>query len=402
MNFMIIEIIIALLIGVILGTFTGLTPGIHINLVSIIVIESALITSNINPLAIMVFIVAMSITHTFVDFIPSIYLGAPNEDTALSTMPGHRMLLKGNGHKAVLLTIIGSSLGSLIFILITPLFFLFISTIYPFFQNMMAWILIWISILMILNEKNSKIFALIIFILSGFIGIATLNLTINQPLLPLLSGLFGSSTLIYSINQHTKIPKQKITPIKLNKKDLVKPTISTSIITPIFSFLPGLGSSQAAIVSSQIFKQTQEQFLILLGSINTFVMSASFLVLYLIDKARTGSAAAISQIPNFALSPQSIIILYIAIILSSLIAIPITINISKIFSKNIHKIDYSKISFATLIILTIIVLYFSGLIGFIVFITSTILGITCTLFNVRKGFLMGSLLIPTILFYLPI
>ena len=46
-----------------------------------------------SPIALIIFIVAMSITQSFVDFIPSIYLGAPDEDTVLSTMPGHNLFL---------------------------------------------------------------------------------------------------------------------------------------------------------------------------------------------------------------------------------------------------------------------------------------------------------------------
>ena len=395
-----IEYLIPLFIGIFFGIITGLTPGIHTNLIAAALVASLALFSKSPTSSLIIFIVALAVTNTFVDFIPSIYLGAPEEDTALSTMPGHQMLMYGDGHKAVVLTLIGGVIAVFSLIIITPLFILLIPKIYPFIERMMGWFLIIISILLILNEKNSKVGATIIFILSGFLGIASLNSSVEEPLLPLLTGLFGSSTLIYSIKSKTIIPEQMINKIKIDKKELIKPTITTMIVSPICSFLPGLGSSQAAIIGSQITKnQTREQFLILLGSINTLVVSVSFITLFLIQKARTGAASAISQVT--ILSNQDVIIMILTIILTTIIVFPISIWMSKIFAKNINKIDYTKISFVTLIFITIITFYFAGIFGILIFITSTILGLTCIELNIRKGFLMGCLLIPTILFYLP-
>ena len=392
---MLIELVLALMMGIIAGTFTGLTPGIHINLIAAIILS---LTGVFPPTAFLIFIVAMSVTHTFLDFIPSIFLGAPDEDTALGVLPGHEFLLKGQGHEAVLLTVIGSSISIILLILITPLFILAIPKVFPFIQRMMGFILIWISFFLVYNEKDTKLLSLIIFLLAGFLGISSMNLSSNS-LLPSLTGLFGSSTLIYSIQQKTIVPKQKIGKLILNKKELIRPAIATTLVSPIFSFLPGLGSSQAAIVSSQIIKQSKKQFLILLGSINTFVVSVSFLSLYLINKSRTGVASAIQQ--TMTITPKDLALVYIAIIISAIISVFLTIKISKIFARNIHKINYSKISLAVLILLTIVIILFSGFYGFLIFVVSTLLGLSCTYLGVRKGFLTGSLLIPTILFYLP-
>jgi len=405
---MLLEIILVILLGIIAGTITGLIPGIHINLISITLISlisSTLILTNIPIIVIIIFIISMAITHTFIDFIPSIYLGAPDEDTILSTMPGHDFLLKGRAHEAVLLTLIGSVISIILLIIIIPFFFFLIPKTYPFIQKMMSWILIWTSVFLISKEKNSKLLALIIFILAGFLGIASLNLPINQPLLPLLTGLFGSSTLIYSISQKTKIPKQKTGKPILLKKQLIRPAITTTLISPICSFLPGLGSSQAAIIGSSIIKQSKKQFFILLGSINTLVMITSFATIYLIDKARTGTAAAIQTLTNFSqlLNQQPINLAYIilSIILTATISIFITIKISKITAQNILKLNYSKISIIILFFLTTITIYFTNILGLLVFITSTLLGLTSIYLGVRRGHLMGVLLIPTIIFYLP-
>jgi putative membrane protein len=395
------ELILALIIGIIAGVITGIIPGIHTNLVSAFLVSISFTLLNIfSPLALAIFIIAMSITNSFIDFIPSIYLGAPEEDTALTTLPGHRFLLEGKGHEAVKLALIGSILG-IILLFFTALAIFFI--VYPFdafLQKMMGWILIGICIFLVMENPTSKFLATTIFILSGFLGIASLNLNITQPLLPLLTGLFGTSTIIFSISQKTKVPEQEISEVKLNKNILTKPSIATILISPLCGFLPGLGSSQATIIGSKIFKKiSEEQFLILNGAINSSIMALSFFVLYLTEKSRTGSAAAISQF--LTITPQILFCLLITIIVTSVVSYFLAINISKIFAKNISRIDYGKTSWFILIFLIITVFLISGFLGMLVLTTATFLGLTAQYYGIRKGLLMGCLLVPTILFYLP-
>jgi len=343
----------------------------------------------------------MAITHTFLDFIPSIFLGAPDEDTGLGVLPGHELLIHGEGHRAIKLTILGSTIAIISLIIIVPTFIIAMPKIYPLLQRMMAFFLIWIAIFLIYSEKESKTKAIIIFILAGFLGLSPLNLNIQQPLLPLLTGLFGTSTIIHSIKSKTIIPKQDIGKLDIDKKEIIKPTLATILVSPICSFFPGLGSSQAAIIGSEITgKLNREQFLILLGSVNTLVMAISFVTLFLFQKSRTGAAFAMSQITQ--LSKTNLWTILTTILISAIIAIPLTLLISKTVSKHIHKINYTKISYIILIFLIIIITYFSGIFGLITLTVATLLGLTAIEWRTRRSFLMGAILIPTIIFYLPL
>src|SRR3989344_3753205 len=152
---MLIQLTFFLFAGILFGTLTGLSPGIHINLVGAILVSlSTSLLSPILPIYLIVFIVAMSITHTFVDFIPSIFLGAPDDaDTGLSTLPGHELLKEGRGYEAIMLSNYGSLIAILILILLfIPLIFI-IPKIYPFLTKFMAFILIFFSLTLILFEK---------------------------------------------------------------------------------------------------------------------------------------------------------------------------------------------------------------------------------------------------------
>jgi putative membrane protein len=396
---MLIQIILFLALGILIGTFTGLIPGIHINLIGVFIISlSSTILFNLNPIYIIVFISAMAITHTFIDFIPSIFLGCPDTDTELSILPGHELLKKGQGYNAILLSAYGSLAAVFILILIAFPSTILIPKFFELIKEIIPLILIGISLILIfLEKKKSKAF--FVFIISGMLGLSVLNLeNIREPLLPLLSGLFGSSMLIASIKNKLEIPKQEITKTYLEKSKFIKSLFGSLIASPLCSFFPGLGSGQAAIIGNTITnpKQNDKQgFLILLGATNTLVMGFSFISLYAISKTRTGAAVAIQEIIG-NLNPSLLILILAVILISGIISFFLTKNLAKFFSQKITKFNYTKISIGTLIFLILIITLVSGFLGLLVFAVSTITGLYCISLGVRRTQMMGCLLLPVI------
>ena len=401
---MLLELVLALLLGIVAGTIAGLLPGVHSNLIAVFLVStSVLFIPYFPPIVLVVFIVAMATCQSFLDFIPSIFLGAPDEDSVLSVLPGHEMLIKGKGYEAVIYTLYRSIIAIPIILLLSPLFVLFLPSIFSYLQLIMFFILLSSSLYLIFREKTNKIWALIVFLLSGFLGIATLNLNLQESLLPLLTGLFGSSSLITSIMKKTKLPEQeikKLREIKVSKGELGKISLASILSAPLCSFLPALGSSQAAVIGLDIIGETnQKQFLILLGSLNTIVMGLSFVTLYSIQKSRTGSAVAISKLLQISFSDLFIILF--AILFAGILAFFLTIFIAKFFAGKISHLNYNKLSIFILLFLSAVVLFFSGFLGFLIFITATFTGLIAILIGVRRTNLMGSLMLPTILFYAP-
>lgn len=403
---MLLELAIALICGLAVGTATGLLPGIHINLVSAFIISSlSLLLLHFSPISIAVFIVALSISHTFLDFLPSIFLGAPDE-SALSVLPGHKFLLEGKAYEAVYYSLIGCLLGIPLILIFSPIFIFILPKLFYYLKFVMLLILVTISIYMLINNKNKSL-ALFIFLLSGFLGVFTLIYPLNQPLLPLLSGLFGASSLVSSIKKKEKLKNQEITKPKLKIRDIKSPFLSSLLSVPLCSFLPALGSSQAAIISQNLQEKNQEseqnnakQFLILLGIVNLSVLALSFVTLYSISKSRTGTAVAVEEILN-NFSPSNLILIIAAIIIASLISFFIALFIAKRFSRVISKINYRKLSIAILMLLSIVVIAFSSLTGFFLYTISTFTGLLCIELGVRRTNLMGCLMLPSILLYLP-
>lgn len=392
---MFIEIIIFLTLGVFVGTFTGLIPGIHINLVGAFLVSASFL-SIINPIYLVVFIVGLTISHTFVDFIPSIFLGCPDTDSALSSLPGHKLLAEGDGYKAVMLTAYGGLYSLIIVVIFTILFLNINFEFYNSLTKIIPYILILVLFIMIFTEKK-KINTIVVILLTGILGVCVLNLpNLKEPLFPLLTGLYGSSMIFLSIKNKTVIPPQKIEKPKIK---FFKPLMGSAIASPLCGFLPGLGSGQAAVLGNSIVKTDDKGFLALVGATNIVVMAISFLAIYLISRMRTGSAVAINQLIG-EMTINLLILIIVCVIFSGIISFFITEFISRKFANKINKINYSGLSIGTLIFLSFMILVISGFLGFFVFVISTLTGIYCIKQNVKKTNMMACLIIPTIILYL--
>jgi len=394
---MLIEILLFLLLGILAGTFTGLMPGIHINLIGALLVSASVSFLFFMPgLYFVVFITSMAITHTFVDFIPSVFLGCPDTDTELSVLPGHELLKEGKGHAAVMLTAYGGLAAIILTMILAFPLIVLVKKIYPMAQAFIPWILIFVSLIMVFLEKK-KFYSLLAYSLAGILGLIVLNLeNLNQPLLPLLTGLFGASSLIFSIKTKTQIPEQTL---EQEKTSFRKPILGALIASPLCGFLPGLGSGQAAILGNTISKTDRKGFLVLLGATNTLVMAFSFLSLYAILKTRTGAAAAIKELIGIPSEKILILILIVALI-SGIISFFLTKKLSAFFSKKMNRINYTKLSVSTLIVLVAVVFLISGFLGLLAFAISAFTGIYCISLGVRRTQMMGCLLLPTIVIYL--
>lgn len=399
---MVIEILIAILLGCLIGIITGLTPGVHINLVSLIVVSiSAYLLEFTQPLVIAIFIISVAITHTFLDAIPSIFLGAPDAETVLSVLPGHRMLLEGRGYHAVLLTLIGSLFSIILIVIFAWPVALIVQKTYPTISKFIGLILITSSAFLIFREKKSRFWAFFIFFLSGVLGIASLNMSsLKNPLLPLFSGMFGISGLIISLSEKVKIPKQEVSELKISNKKIGSAMGSCFVAGNLCSFLPALGPSQAAIIGSQLTKDLGDDgFLILVGGLNTITMGLSVIGLYIIDKARNGAIVSVSQLME-SFTITDLIICMGAMLVVAGVSTILTIKITKIFSRIMSKVNYPKVCLSIILLIIILTTLLCGPMGLLILTVSTSLGMLPPLVGIGRNHLMGSLLLPVIMYFI--
>ncbi|MCU0861499.1 MAG: tripartite tricarboxylate transporter permease, partial [Methanomassiliicoccales archaeon] len=118
------------LLGALLGSAAALVPGMHINTLSLVLLSlypavsqalswmgEVLSASLPAPILFAVILVAAATAGSFVDFLPSAFLGLPDGDTSHSMLPAHRLLLQGKGLDAVRCSALGSLLGALLALL---------------------------------------------------------------------------------------------------------------------------------------------------------------------------------------------------------------------------------------------------------------------------------------------
>jgi len=395
---MAVELLAFALAGCLLGILTGLLPGLHVNSISLIALSIPFLENDYA----MVLIASMAIVHTFVDFIPSILLGVPDNDTFLALLPGHRLLLQGKGFLAVKLTIVGGLFAGLASIALGPVFAVFVEKSAEFFSPAIPLVLAVILVAMVLAERGKrKAIALVVVVLSGLLGFLALrgNYPIQQPLFCLATGFFGASTLVDSILKKAKIGKQLETGFFIEKTRVARNSVLALLGGCFVSMMPSIGASQAAfVVRKAVGKIKTSDYLILLGGVNTSTMILSFFVLFAWGKTRTGAAAAIGQISEFGLQELSLVAAACLLAIGfGAIAADLA---AKPAVKLLQRFDYRKINFLVLGFVTVLVAAFSGFLGLAFYGIAASIGMLALNSGIKRTNTMAFLMIPTIMHYL--
>ncbi|KYK29781.1 hypothetical protein AYK20_00160 [Thermoplasmatales archaeon SG8-52-1] len=440
-------VILFCILGVITGIATGLLPGLHVNNIALILLSlsspivagfSFLFEYGISEqfilILICIYIVSTSISHTFHDVIPSTFLGAPDEDMALSVLPAHSLLLEGKGYEAVAISAMGSY-GAILFcflllypirlIIGNPLFF------YESLREIMLFVLIAISILMIGTEKAKiddftkkgkkpaiigMLFAIFVFILSGIFGIIIFQVPVDSPiglsspvLFPALAGLFGTPTLLTSLMTKPVIPKQEIFEPTLNKstkKSSVLSITTGSLGGILVSIIPGITSATGTILAMNARGESDKrQTIITLSSVNTACAFFVVVVMYIILRSRSGATLAAMELISVdewtaLLIPTNLCYFLISLLLGGTLSYFFTLKVGKIFAKRFANVPYSSIVKLTITMIVILVILFTGFVGILILIVATCIGLLPVEWGVRRSHCMGILLIPIILYFL--
>lgn len=392
------ELFIATLAGILLGLIAALMPGIHSNTISAMMLAvSPFLLVYFSPLAIAAIIISMGVCQSFLECIPSIFLGAPEADTALSVLPGHKLLLEGKGNEAVMLSAAGCFFALLLSIAFAlPTIWLF-TIVYPLIQNYIGWIIL--AVVIYLLAKERKLWALGIFLASGILGYFTLEMhALKEPLLPLLSGLFGVSTLLISMETNTKVPNQLPPKLSLDKSSI--PSTFLSAITGwLCAFLPGLGPSQGAMLTTQFSKNSGKNFLYVMGGISSANFVVSLITLYAIGKARNGAVVAMSKIIEAITANELILLLGVCLLVGG-ISVILAGKLSSIFASFVPKVNYKWLCLSVIGIMLIVTIALSGVLGMLVLFASTSMGIAANFSGIRKSNMMGCLLVPVLIYFM--
>jgi len=400
------------LAGCSLGLMTGLVPGIHVNtLASVLLILypaievglSQMVPPEYTAIGICCAIMSASVVHSFVDFVPSVFIGAPDGEDALSVLPGHRLLLAGEGMRAVRSAAVGSLIGcSAAIVLAIPVQYVMMSGLSDALEGYTKMVLLIVTFILIMNERRHLLSAILSFLLSGALGYAVMNLPIPASglfgegtlLMPMLTGLFGLPVLLESDGGHP-IPRQTD-----DGKDHVGivPGLKGVLMGAVAGWFPGITSTVGATVSATVMpERSPERFISTVASIGTVTTILSLVTLSVSGGGRSGTVIVIgdilgSSISGFATDP--FILLLMASALASLIGYRLTIMAGKLFTVMLTRIDQLLLNRCVIVFLIVMVIATTGLWGIVILICALMIGFIPVAEGMGKTTLCGCLILP--------
>ena len=399
-----LSLLLGTLAGVILGTISGLIPGLHTNTFAAVISAASV------PLA-MVFgaegicclLVSCMIVHTFLDAVPSTFIGVPDADTVLSVLPAHRLYLSGKGEEAVRISALGSLWG---FVYAMPLFAAFYFVL-PMFQNEIDWaiglVILTAAGLLIVFSKT-PFWALMMFLASGLLGVFSMRFSYfsfgvfgaGEVLLPLLTGLFGIPVLLHALRAEPAYAEQSFSGLFVSRKDTVWNTIKGTFAGAIVGWLPGFSSGTAnallAFHRSGDYESNPRGYLLSTSAANTANAVLGLAALYAVGRMRSGALAAVAEFPL-----PNIFMLLAAAGASAAAAYMLTVLFAKT-GKYIAKVNQKMLSASVLIFLIILTAVFCGPFGMMILILSTALGWIPGKLGFPRIYCMGAVMLPVMLF----
>lgn len=411
------ELVIACFIGILIGTTTGMIPGIHVNTAGAILFASSnFLLTKVSPEFLCVLMVSMSIAHALIEFVPSMLLGVPQEGTATSILPGHRMVLQGRSKEVIRIVSVGGFGAIIVTILMLPIF----SILLPFLHDVskpFTWAILLIASIYLTYSLTSNfrdfLWSSLLFVISGILGWVIFQSPISSgvTLMCVFSGLFGISTILFSLNDSSTIPHQNPfyeLNIDYNK---FKSIFAGGITGAILGFLPGFGPAQGTVIA-QAVSGTNDcddddtvNFLLATSGLNISDCLFSLIAIYIIGNPRSGIAVYMSYLIS-EMSINHLLIFIFASLLAVSVSLALSLRLGDSFSRLMGGVDYKKMSIGVIIlqivILYIFIFYYKAppLYMTLALITSTAMGMLPHYIGVGKSHLMGVLIIPAIVIYM--
>jgi putative membrane protein len=410
-----LTVVLAVTGGALAGLASGLVPGLHVNTVCVVAIA---FLPGLGPAA-AVGLAAMAAAHACSSLLPSTFLGAPGEETLLSALPAHRMLLDGKGPDAVQAGLHGGLLGLAAAVLL--------ALPYKWLLGEPGRGLVWVEesmvavlagILLLLVARESRrgaapvAWAVVVLALSATLGLLGARVAVEAwvgvpatPLLPMLSGLFGAPALLETMRARPDVPPQmpaSRAPARLRRMARWG-ALSGVAAAAATAVLPGLTSSVAAAAASAGRRDDDARpMLATLSALAMAHLVLTFVVLWLSLRARTGLAVAVQQTWSVAAwsdgaPPLALRMVLLACVAGALLGTLGTAALARPAAIWLPRLPQHLVAAAALAILVGLVALFSGWSGLGLFAVACCVGLVPLSVGLGRVHLTGCLLVPVLL-----
>jgi putative membrane protein len=426
-------LVVLTLLGLTTGMLTGLSPGLHVNNVAAFLIAAqgawvgvlAIfspqigVESETTGVLLACFLVATASSHGVFNFIPSVFLGAPTEDTALATLPGHRLLRSGQGATAVALAARGALIGTFLSVVFLVPLRVLLADPMNVAERFRPWTPLFLGAVLAAllaaewrgpNRLRRILRGGLVQALAGVLGIATLRGSVpidpSMVLFPLFSGLFGIPGLLLGlVSPSGGLPPQRLEPLRGLSREDARSALRGTLAGAAISWLPGLSGGAAATLASVGARKRvpPSQFMVVLGAVSSSTGLLSVAVLYIIHRSRSGAAAAVRLLvgtpapwtdPGFL--PASLLLLVLAAVGSTAAAAPIACHLARRVARRWSRSNPRRLAAASLFALVGLLAFTTGPVGIAVAGCATVLGFVPVRLRVHRVHLMASLLVPVL------
>ncbi len=367
--------------GILAGTLSGITPGIHVN-----TLAAFLSTMNVsNDLLLF----SMGLVHTFLDAVPSVFLGVPDEGTALGVLPAHRLVLRGRAMEVIRMSLWASSLA-LVFSL--PLLPVYLPLAHIYTPELGRLLVVLLAFVLVLTEKGVKrLYAVFVFLLSGLLGILTFRLPLSQPYYHLFTGLFGVPVLIGALNSRGPLTNDEDSSIRMGHTRFLGLSLVGTALGMMASLIPAFTASQAALIGS-LMSRDERSFLTIVFSVNTSNFLFSFVNFVETGRVRNGIVALMGPLGVGSLKLYLLAALFIAMVVL-LYGEPLASEILKLISR----LPYRWMNRSILLFLIVLSFLFDGPSGIMVLVGASLVGLLAVSLGVKRTNCMGVLMLSVIL-----
>ncbi len=380
--------LVILLLGVATGTLTGLLPGLHPNTIVFSTLPFYFSTE-VDYIVYSSFIAGLSVSHTFHDFLPAIFIGAPEAESALASLPGADMAAEGRGLEAFGYTVNGGAVSIAVFVASVPFLLLFLESLYSSLELVLPPLVLFFLFFAVFSSGSGH--AALVALLSGIFGLLAFRMPVNQNfvLLPVFSGLFAIPAIFRALESDFNFPEQQ--GYRIRESVAVRGGLVGYLSGLLSGVLPGVGPAISTTFVSPLLEESEKEFLAGMGAVNTSDILVSFTALLLIGKARSGAAVALQKItaPGYV---DSVFLLGASLVAAG-ISIPLAFLTGRRIAEFLPGLPVKAILMAVLLSILLLTGVLTGLPGFLVLGTGTFIGYSSVLVSSRRA-CMAVLMLP--------
>ncbi|WP_276300790.1 tripartite tricarboxylate transporter permease [Halorussus lipolyticus] len=387
--------------GIALGTLSGLTPGLHVN-------NLALLLASVAPAVpgparlVGAAMLSAGVVHSFLDAVPALALGVPDAAMAATALPGHRLVVAGRGREAVRLSALGSGLAVAFAVPLAVPITRGMTVAYPVVRNHLPIVLGGVVAFLLLTEGSARAVGggAAAFAGSATLGHATLDLSPTAPLAaggmltPLFAGLFGAPVLVEALSG-SGVPEQDDPVIATSRRIVAVTALAGSVAGAVVGYLPGVSSAVAAVIALALVPGSTEArgFVVATSGVNTANTIFALFALSALGTPRTGVMVALQEVG----APVNLPLLLASAGIAGIAGFLLVLSVGDRYLRAVGSLDQFRLSMAVLCLLAGLSFLFAGGVGVIVFAVAALVGLVPAQFGARRVHLMGVLLGPLML-----